>query len=695
MSSSMKKKRNGNRLVPLEILYPNHPPKEQPKNKPKVPFYKPGIAAQIPEKTQEATSVRYLQASLIKKNLLSLEQPLRDIEDDASFIANSMNAALQVPKSIEMTFNRIHGRIYDIQREIEYSSNSQDDRALSIQKNFRMSYNKKHLTVIVNALHNTMRRDCASIHQSLLGFLLSYAKADDHFKMLLNRRFLVRNRNALKYWREWSIQSRELEKKQKSQIAVLHRNWLNRRGAILLQKWKLLTYSKHSRKALKELHARIAAEAQRRLADSQVSINNDSLDANQSIYILLSIEREKVIIDFGHENYANHMKKIVFKYWRLYVEQCRNESRSGNAIAREHYINHMKKSFFQAWYSLSVGRVVVFGGYAVWHRPENRLLTNYRINFSIKLKVLKEWRWLCIRRNRMEEFRRRSQREFMRKCLVEFHFAASARRERLSRMMETYINLLHQRMHRVFSAWHYYTAKEKVRKKPLKFLLSRMQLMRKYRTIRQAFRRWNVRYMAKQTQRFLDDAKSVNSYTRHWAAAGNEMSESMNLISQLNTKLTQELEKRKEDLSKSVATAIFMKNEQKSLAYAMQNVKMEIEKIHKFIGKTSMRYFVDIKPIHSHVVDDVPTALAQYIEQKEAEKARLLAQKQAAAQAQISAPKQTRNTNNANKRRKTTFAQQHTRSKATNASRSSIRSRKSTGPNDQVENSTGGEEEEE
>ena len=231
-------KKNAHRLVPLETLYPNRPPKDQSKKKSKVPFYKPGVSASIPEKTQESASVRYLQASTIRRELVSLEKPLKDIEDDAAFIANSMNAALQVPKAIEMTFNRIHGRIYDIQREIEYSSNNQDDKALIIQNNFRMALNKTHLADIKKALHNTIRRDCSSIHQSLLGFLLSYAKADDYFKMLLNRRFLVRNRNALKHWRDWSIKSRELEISQIAQISILQQNWVNRICSNLIQKWK-------------------------------------------------------------------------------------------------------------------------------------------------------------------------------------------------------------------------------------------------------------------------------------------------------------------------------------------------------------------------------------------------------------------------------------------------------------------------
>jgi hypothetical protein len=120
-----------------------------------------------------------------------------------------MDAALQVPKAIDLTFGRIHGRIYDIQREIEYSANNLDAVAAKIQRNFRAFRERRHYAVVRAAMHRTVRRDCAAIHECLLGFLLSYAKGDDHFRMLLNRRFLVRGRNALKYWRQWCIESRE------------------------------------------------------------------------------------------------------------------------------------------------------------------------------------------------------------------------------------------------------------------------------------------------------------------------------------------------------------------------------------------------------------------------------------------------------------------------------------------------------
>ena len=88
---------------------------------------------------------------------MSLEGPLSDIENDTTFIANAMAAALQVPKAIENTFNRIHGRIYDIQREIEYSSNTMDKEAEIVQKTFRGFSKKKHFEKIQNAIHRTRK----------------------------------------------------------------------------------------------------------------------------------------------------------------------------------------------------------------------------------------------------------------------------------------------------------------------------------------------------------------------------------------------------------------------------------------------------------------------------------------------------------------------------------------------------------
>ena len=673
-------KKMNQRLVPLDVLYPDRPPKEAPKGKSKPPFYKPGKSFKIPEKTQEAASVRYLQALLIKKSLQSLEQPLRDIEEDASFIANSMDAALQVPKSIETTFTRIHGRIYDIQREIEDSSTVQDDKALIIQRNFRMAVNQKHLNVIEKAINNTIKRDCGAIHECLLGFLLSYAKSDDHFKMLHNRRFLVRNRQALKYWKDWSVQAKERSKQQKEQVIELQKQWTSRVCLNLIVKWKELSFSKHSRKALKILHDKIMTEAKRRLNEKQGTNRKTTLSAD-TLNELLEIERENVIIEYAQENSNYHLKKISFHFWKIFLQQCKSANRSGNVIARRHYVFYMKKSFFKAWFSLSVGRVVVFGGYSSWRRPINKNLKRYKEEFDMKKTIVTEWRWLCIRQQRMIEFRKKVEREFLRKCLLEFHYSAAARHNRLSTMMENYLNLLHQRLHRVFNAWHFYAAKEIVRKRPMLFLLNRSILMRKYKVMRRFFRKWRVKFKTRQTQRFTSDAKSIKAYTSHWEAAGNEMTESIQLITQLNAKLTNELSKRKEDLSRSLATSDFMKNEQKSLAYAMQNCKMEIEKLHKEIGKTTMRYFVDIKPVHGHVVENVPLALKQYLEEKEAEKSRLLAQKQAAAEAALAASqKKSKATNTSTTsspsrtRRKTTFAHKTPKS----SSKPGAKSRKST-----------------
>lgn len=679
-----KRKATKHRLVPLETLYPT---RETPREAPKAPtpFYKPGKSSEISDRPSEIAAVRYLHASTIKNNLISLEQPLVDIEDDSAFIANAMNSALQVPKAIDVTFNRIHGRIYDIQREIEYSSNALDDKALIIQSNFRSYSNQQHLSTIIDALHNTVRRDCASIHECLLGFLLSYSKGDDHFRMLLNRRFLVRNRNALKFWRQWCVEVHQAEREKKREIGNLQKKWIERVSAKLIRNWKWLSFSKHSRKALKELHGRIASEAQKRLAER--TARADPSQFNLSILDLLALERENVIIDFGRQNYINHTQSIVFRFWRLYMDQCKNASRSGNAIAREHYTHRMKQSFFNAWFSLSVGRVVLWGGYSPWHRPENKLKIKYEADFVIKSDVIKAWRWLCIRRARMIEFSKKREKNFARVCLLEYKIAASKRRERLSKMIENYVDILHQRMHKVFEVWHIFTAKERVRKQPSLFILKRSELMRKYRVIRQCFRRWNVRFIVRQTLRFQEETKSVDSYIKHWASAGDEMRESINLIGQLNEKLSSELTRRKTDLAKSVASADFMKNEQVSLALAIKNVKYEIEKLHGIIGKSSMRYFVDVKPVHGHVVADVPKALEQYIEQKEAEKQRLIAQKAAAAASITPVQRQTRNTQNTNasKRRKTTFVPStHQSTKQSRQQSRASRSRKSTGSGEPV-----------
>ncbi|KAH0788561.1 exosome complex exonuclease RRP44 [Histomonas meleagridis] len=233
----MKRKNTKHRLVPLETLYPNRPPKQQTTRK--IHFQNPGVSSEIPEKTEENNSVRYLQAKKIHQNILSLSTPLKEIEDDTKFIVNTMNYALQVPKAINITFNRIHGRLYDIQREIEeFSTDNLDKHAVTIQSKFRSFSSKQHYNVILNAVHNTIRRDCSAIHESLLGFFLAYSKRDDHFRVLLNRHFVNQSRNALKHWRDWSIESHEATNKIKHDVLLMQRSWLDQHCKV----FKMLTH---------------------------------------------------------------------------------------------------------------------------------------------------------------------------------------------------------------------------------------------------------------------------------------------------------------------------------------------------------------------------------------------------------------------------------------------------------------------
>lgn len=194
-----------------------------------------------------------------------LECPIRDIEDDTEFIANVMSSALQVPKVINLTFDRIQGRIYDIQREIEYASNNLDGCAMRIHQAFRHFRCRIHYKTIQNALPNTLRRDCAPIHEALLGILLSYGKADDHFRFLLNQRFLSRNRGAFRFWQHWCINQRERDLRRKREIEKIQQIWLSRRVTRDLIDWKTLSFSKHSRKSLQRSRRLIDAEVQRRL----------------------------------------------------------------------------------------------------------------------------------------------------------------------------------------------------------------------------------------------------------------------------------------------------------------------------------------------------------------------------------------------------------------------------------------------
>jgi hypothetical protein len=199
-------------------------------------------------------------------------------------------------------------------------------------------------------------------------------------------------------------------------------------------------------------------------------------------------------------------------------------------------------------------------------------------------------------------------------------------------MMETYVSVLRGRLHKLFQAWSYYVKVARVRKRPVAFVLQRAQLMRRFRVVRRSYVRWTVRWVQRQTQRHRLEAKDIDGYTTNWADAGAQMHESMLLISELNEKLSGELQRRKSDLSSSSASAAFLRDEQKSLVYAMVNLKHEIEDLHAIIARSTMRYYVDTKPIHAHVVADVPGALASYIAQKEQEKARMMAQKQAQQQ---------------------------------------------------------------
>jgi len=638
------------RLLPLETLYKER--KKKDNSKKTVPFYKPGVSNSKPQKNTEQLSLRFLQASMIKNELGSLENPLNEIEGDAKFVTKAMTSALQVPGAIESTFNRIHGRIYDIQREIEYNSNSLDEKALVIQSSFRKHSSQQHFKVIMNAINNTIKRDCAPIHESLLGFLLSYMKREDHMRLRMNRRFIFRNRFALKYWRDWSVKSREATEERVAKIPALNELWLKRQVSFLLKKWRDLSFSKHSRKSVRQLQIRITAEAQKRLSDRTSKV--DSSNLNFSILELLALERESVIIDFGKENYRVHLLHVSFVHWNKFVEQCKKESRSGNAIAKEHYINRTKKTFFNAWFSLSVGRIVVFGGYSRWNKPFNRRKVQYEENSQFLHLMILEWRNVCIKQVKLQKFIQSREVAFLRKCLIGFHEAASKRRERLSHMMEIYISLLRQRMHRVFVSWHHIVVKEKVRKHPNEFLLKRSLIMRKYRTMRRFFRKWRVKYGKHSNERFNNDLEEVDMFVNNWEQAGSEMKESMVLISQLKEKLTTELNRRKNDLDKSNKTIEFMKNEQKSLSSAMRNSKAEIEKLHEIIGKSSMRYFIDIKTVHKHVVEDVPGALQQYIQQKEEEKQRMIAEKAAAAAA-ITNTKTIKNNPSVPKRRKTVF----------------------------------------
>ena len=109
------------------------------------------------------------------------------------------------------------------------------------------------------------------------------------------------------------------------------------------------------------------------------------------------------------------------------------------------------------------------------------------------------------------------------------------------------------------------------------------------------------------------------------------MQQSLEIINHLNEKLTSEIEKRKNDLKRSIKRSEFMRNEQKSLALAMQNIAIEIKKMHRIIGKSAIGYFLEIRPIQMQAVNDAPNALNRYLKQMELEKQSLDERKRSVA----------------------------------------------------------------
>lgn len=216
-------------------------------------FVKPGTSARIPPLGDEKPAIRYLKIKSIKDDVIRLENGLKEIEDDRTFITKAMIAGLQVPKSINSTFSRIQGRIYDIEKEIEFDDTTQDKSATIIQTNFRKFSTEAHFGVIKSAIQNTARRDCSPFHQILLAFLLSYSKKDDHFKIQSNRRMIGKSRAILRYWRVYSTESHSISRQQKSKIVELQNNWVMRRIEVFIRKWHEISFSKHSRKNLKKL----------------------------------------------------------------------------------------------------------------------------------------------------------------------------------------------------------------------------------------------------------------------------------------------------------------------------------------------------------------------------------------------------------------------------------------------------------
>jgi hypothetical protein len=353
------------------------------------------------------------------------------------------------------------------------------------------------------------------------------------------------------------------------------------------------------------------------------------LGPSGSVFEQLIAERYNVIIDFAKDNYGVHMKSIVLRFWRIFVDYSKRETRDWNALAKQFWIRKKKQTFLRAWFALSVGRIVVFGGYDPWHPPENRRLNIYSRRFQTQWHVVNDWRALCTRRRNMEEFRRKIIRKFMRRCFLAYHEIATRRQQTTRQRLENYLVIMRRRLTTVFEAWHTFSQRENVRKRPAKFLLERSILMRKYRTIRRCYRRWVVRSLRRQTQQMRNQTKNVEAFANHWKAAATEMRASRLHFAELSEKLVAELHRRRADLVRSQETIAFMRDEQQSLIYALKGMKFEIELLHSKLGKSCMKYFVDVKPIHEHVVQDVPAALANYFVQKEQEQARLQAQKAA------------------------------------------------------------------
>jgi hypothetical protein len=63
---------------------------------------------------------------------------------------------------------------------------------------------------------------------------------------------------------------------------------------------------------------------------------------------MLTMERNNVIIGFARESYGMHTKSIVFRYWRIFVEQSKRETRDWNALATQFWTHERKQTFLRA-----------------------------------------------------------------------------------------------------------------------------------------------------------------------------------------------------------------------------------------------------------------------------------------------------------------------------------------------------------